>query len=257
MKKKNSSLLKRRKRKIIKRRIWDFFKLLSIAVFLALAVWGLNFFYNSEYFKIKGIGIEDNTHYKDEEIVMLVDDIIGANIFEVDKKETEDIVTGELNWVKEAELSKIFPDKVIIILTERKPYLKIVCRDEYYLVDDEGVILERIDDNKIDSYGHLILVKNAVSYGVNIGEKVAKKNVLSCAEIYRVFDAELKNLVEEARIEDNFSGDIVFETVDGKDIIFGDSSYTVEKIEALKQLLKEETNCNIIDLRSPDNPVIE
>jgi len=228
-----------------------------IAVFLALVVWGLNFFYNSEYFKIKSIDIRDNIHYKNEEIVMLVDYIIGTNIFEVDKKETEDKVAGELNWAKEAELSKIFPDKVVIRLVERKPCIRIVCRDEYYLVDDEGVILERIDENKIDSYGHLILVRNAVSYGVNIGEKIAKKNVLSCAEIYRVFDEGLKNLVEEAWIENNLSGDIVFETVDGKEIIFGDSSYTVEKIEALKQLLKEETNCNIIDLRSPENPVIE
>ncbi len=228
-----------------------------IAVFLALVVWGLNFFYSSEYFKIKSIDIQDNAYYKDEDIVAMIDKIIGTNIFEVDKKGVEDTVAGKLNWVKEAELSKIFPDKVIIKLVERKPYLKIVCRDEYFLVDDEGVVLDKINEGEIDSYGHLILVRNAVSYSVNIGEKIAKKNVLSCAEVYRVFDAGLKNMVKEARIEENLSGDIVFETNDGKEIIFGDSSYAVEKIEALKQLLKEETNCNIIDLRSPENPVIK
>jgi len=228
-----------------------------VALFFVLVIWGLNFFYNSEYFKIKSIDIQDNDHYEDEDVTELMGGIIGINIFEVDKKEIEDILAAELNWVKGAELSKIFPDKVIIKLVERKPCIRIVCRDEYFLVDDEGVVLDRIVGDEIDSYDYLILVRNAVSYTVNTGEKIAKKNVISCAEIYRAFDSSLKNIILEARIKDNQAGDIVFETIDGKEIVFGDSSYTIEKIEALKQLLKEEPNCNIIDLRSPENPVIK
>jgi len=257
IKKNNNSLLTRRRRKIIKRRIWDFLKLLLIAVFFILVVWSLNFFYNSEYFKIKSIDIQDNNHYEDGDVTRLLGGIIGMNIFEVDKKEIEDILAVELNWVKEAELSKIFPDKVIIRLVERKPYIRIVCRNEYFLVDNEGVVLDRIGEGKVDSYGYLILVRNAVSYSVDIGEKIAKKNVLSCAEIYRAFDSSLKSIIMEAGIKDNPAGDIVFETIDGKEIVFGDSSYMVEKIEALKELLKEEPNCNIIDLRSPESPVIK
>jgi hypothetical protein len=61
----------------------------------------------------------------------------------------------------------------------------------------------------------------------------------------------------EARLEDNVSGDIVFETKDGKEIIFGDSSDIVKKVEILKQLLKEETDYTIMDLRSPESPVIK
>ncbi len=231
--------------------------MLLIAIFFAAAVWGLNYFYNSEYFKIKSVDIQDNTHYEDEEIITLIQDLVGNNIFEVNKKKIEDTITEELNWIKEVELSKIFPDKVIIKLIERKPSLKIVYKSEYFLVDDEGVVLDKISKENSDNYNDLVLVKNAVNYNVAIGEKIAKKNVLSCVEIYKVFDSELKSIIKEARLENNISGDIVFCTNDRKEIIFGDSSDIAKKVEILKQLLKEETNYTIMDLRSPESPVIK
>jgi len=227
-----------------------------IAIFFGLIIWGLNFFYNSEYFKIKSIEIQNNTHYKDEEIKELVKEIIGTNIFEVSKKSVEDTITEELNWVKDTELSKIFPDRIIIRLTERKPYLKIIYKNDYFLIDSEGVVLDKIRKENLDDYKDLILVRNAVGYNVNIGEKIAKKNVLSCAEIYKILDTDLKSIIKEARIETNISGDIVFCTNDGKEIIFGDGNNIAKKVEILKQLLKEETEYIIIDLRSPESPVI-
>lgn len=111
-----------------------------ICLFFAAVVWGLNYFYKSEYFKVKNIDIQNNTHYKDEEVKVLIPKVIGVNIFEINKKKVEETIARELNWVKEAELRKIFPDKVIIKLDERKPYLKIVYKDRYFLMDSEGVV---------------------------------------------------------------------------------------------------------------------
>lgn len=220
-------------------------------------MWGLNYFYNSDYFKIKSIDIQNNTHYEDEEIGTFIQDLMGSNIFEVNKKKIEDTITGELNWVKETELSKIFPDKVIIELIERKPYLKILYKGEYFLVDDEGVVLDKINEENSGNYEDLILVRNAVNYNITIGEKIAKKNVLSCVEIYKFFDSELKSIIKEAKLEDNISGDIVFCTNDKKEIIFGDSSDIAKKVEILKELLKEQPNYTIMDIRNPESPVVK
>jgi len=216
----------------------------------------LNFFYNSEYFKVKNIDVKDNTHYDNEEILDLIPEVIGANIFEINKKIVEETITGELIWVKEVELSKIFPDRVIVKLVERKPELIIVYKNDYFLMDGEGVILDKITEKNLNNYKDLLLIKNAVSYNVSIGEKIAKKNALSCIDIYKAFDSEMKSTINEARLEDNISGDIVFETIDGKEIIFGDSSETVKKIEALKQILEDETDYTVIDIRSWENPVL-
>ncbi|MDD5600401.1 MAG: FtsQ-type POTRA domain-containing protein [Actinomycetota bacterium] len=206
---------------------------------------------------MKSIEIQGNKHYKDEEIKTLVEDLTGSNIFEVNKKKIEDALTKKLSWIKETELSKVFPDKIVIEITERKPCLKIVYLGNYFLVDDEGVVLDKIDKESLDKYKDLILVRNAVNYSINVGEKIAKKNVLSCAEIYDFFDSDLKNLIKEARLDDNISGDIIFHTVNGREIIFGDSSDISKKVEILKELLEGQSNCSIIDLRISDNPVIK
>ena len=225
-------------------------------MFFASAVWGLNYFYNSEYFKVKNIDVEDNTHYKNEEILDLIPGVVGASIFEINKKSVEDTITGGLTWVKRVELSKIFPDRIVVRLVERKPELILVYKADYFLMDSEGVILDKIDKKNMNNYKDLLLIKNAVSYNVSVGEKIAKKNALSCIDIYKAFDSEMKSIINEARLEDNISGDIVFETKDGKEIIFGDSSYTVKKIEILKKILEEEINFTELDIRSWESPVI-
>lgn len=201
--------------------------------------------------------MQDNEHYEDEEVTILIPEVIGANLFDINKKVVEDTIAEELNWVKDAELSKIFPDRVVIKLIERRTDLIIFYRDEYFLMDSEGVILDKIEMGDLDTFGDLILVKNAVSHGINIGEKIAKKNVLSCADIYKAMDSQMRSVIKEASIEGNVSGDIIFETYDGKEIIFGSGSEVIKKIEILKQLLKEETDYTIIDLRSWENPVVK
>ncbi len=228
-----------------------------ISIFFVAVVWGLNYFYHSDYFKVKNIDVQDNEHYKDEEVTALIPEVIGTNLFDINKKIVEDTIAEELDWVKDAELSKIFPDRLVIKLVERKPDLIIFYKDEYFLMDDEGVILDKIEIGNLDVFGDLILVKNAVSYRINIGEKIAKKNVLSCADIYKAMDSQMRSMIKEARIEDDVSGDIVFETYDGREIIFGSGNEVIKKIEILKQLLKEETDYTIIDLRSWENPVVK
>jgi len=200
--------------------------------------------------------VQDNEHYKDEEVTILIPEVIGANLFDINKKVVEDTIAEELNWVKDAELSKIFPNRIVVKLIERRPDLMIFYRDEYFLMDSEGVILDKIEMGDLDTFGDLILVKNAVSHGINIGEKIAKKNVLSCADIYKAMDSQMRSLIKEARIEDNIQGDIIFKTYDGKEIIFGDGSVIIKKIEILKQLSLTEVT-DYIDLRSTENPVVK
>jgi cell division protein FtsQ len=229
---------------------------LLILIFFAAVLWGLNYFYHSDYFKVKNIDVQDNEHYKDEEVTALIPEVIGVNLFDINKKIIEDTIADELDWVRDAELSKIFPNRVVIKLIERRPDLIILYKDEYFLMDGDGVILDKIEMENLNSYGDLILVKNAVSHRINIGEKVAKKNVLSCADIYKAMESKMRSIMREARIEGNVSGDIIFETYDGMEIIFGNGSEVIKKIEILKQLLKEEMDYTIIDLRSWENPVV-
>jgi len=257
--KKNKLLIRRRKVAI--RRFWRFFRLFLISIFFVGMLWGLNYLYNSNYFKIKSIEVEGNSHYQDSVIKEQLADTVGTNIFEVNVKKADYKLIENLFWIKEVKLSKVFPDEIKITVRERNPYIRMAYGNKLYLADDEGVILEEIGRDEQEKYCRLILVRNAVDYYPEPGEKIAKKNALSCGRIYLILDSKIKEDIKEAKLAKNVYGDIIFLTTEEKEIIFGSSDNIVQKCEILKQimnqLLIEEFEYDTIDLRIVENPTVK
>lgn len=248
-----------RKRKITLRKWLSFLWILLIAGLFVSAIWGMNYFYNSGYFKIKKIEIKGNNFYKKENIEDIVKDLKGTNIFEIDKKKYEDNLVDNFARLKKAEIIKVFPDSLIIQVVERMPLLIIMHENSYFLMDDEGVILEEIS-NDLKDYEDYLIAKDVIEFNPEIGQKIAKKNVLSSAEIYKHLNNETKEKIKFSGILNNIAGDIFFETIDGKVIIYGNSSEIIKKNTILEQIFKdlqnENINYSIIDLRVADNPVV-
>lgn len=249
-----------RRRKIILKKWLSVFWIIVIIILFGLALWGLNYFYNSDYFKIKKIEIKGNNFYKSEEIIAAVNDLKGINIFEVDKKKYENIISSNFARLKDAQISKIFPDRLIISIKERTPFLILLFKTQYFLVDNEGVILERFAEIN-EEYKDFLIVENAINHIPEIGEKIAKKNILSAGDIYKSFSEELKKNIKSAGITMDASGDIFFKTVDNKIIIYGNSNEITKKNTVLEQIFKDLHNekiyYSIIDLRISDNPVVK
>ncbi|MEI7616508.1 MAG: hypothetical protein WCJ54_07315, partial [Actinomycetota bacterium] len=112
-----------------------------------------------------------------------------------------------------------------------------------------------------EEYKDLLIAKDAISYMPALGDKIARKNVISSAIIYNAFAKDIKIKIKYAMISNNSSGDILFETIDGKMIIYGDSKEITKKNLVLEQILKdlknENTYYSIIDLTISDNPVVK
>jgi len=77
--------------------------LFGISVFGG-TILGLNYFYNSDYFKIKGIEVINNNYYRTEELQTFLETLKGRNIFEIEKKQTELSIEENYSRIKEAEL---------------------------------------------------------------------------------------------------------------------------------------------------------
>ncbi|MCE5330448.1 FtsQ-type POTRA domain-containing protein [bacterium] len=249
-----------RKRKIILRKWLSVLWILLVVGLFVAAILGMNYFYNSDYFKVKKIEIKGNSFYKKEDIADKVKDLTGTNIFEIDKKKYEDNLINSFARLKKAEILKVFPDSLTINVVERTPLLIVLYKNSYFLVDNEGVILEKIADDLKNYKGYLI-AKDVVEFVPEIGQKIAKKNVLSSAEIYRYLSEDIKRKIKFAGIFNDAEGNIFFETIDGKVIIYGNSNEIIKKNTILEQIFKdlqnENINYSIIDLRVTDNPVIK
>jgi cell division septal protein FtsQ len=253
--------LSSRKRRNIKRKFILFVKITAIFLLLGALVFGFNYLYNSRYFKIKIVMVTGNSHYSSEQVKKVADVAIGANIFEINKKNIEDKLAAELTWVSSSSLRKVFPDKIEISITERKPYIRLVYGGKYFILDKEAVVLDEISGEEPFPYSGYLLVKNGIKFYPEIGEKIAKKSILGAAAIYDALDVELKSIVKEAYISSSTNSDIILITFDNKQIIFGTSDKIADKNVILKQILiqiyEDEITYSIIDLRNIENPVIK
>ena len=253
-------IIAKRKRRSLKRKFFFALWILLFFAFFVFLIWGFNFFYNSNYFKISSIKVSGNEKYPEQEILEVANLFYGLNIFEADKKKIEDALLKELIWLKSASMKKVFPDKIEITVAERKPFVKAVYGTDCYIIDDEGIVLEKINVKDSGNYDNIITVKNAFKYRPGEGEKIAKKNLLSCGLIYRTLDLELKEEIREAYIIENFAEDIVFLTSNDIKIIFGTSDRIEEKNAILRVVLEKLESQGIsyseIDLRNVDNPLI-
>jgi cell division protein FtsQ len=253
--------LSSRKRRSIKRKFILFLKIIAILLLLGGLVFGFNYLYNSKYFKIKTVIVTGNSHYSSGQIIKAADVAVGANIFEINKKNIEDKLTAELTWISSISLRKVFPDKIEISITERKPYIRLVYGGKYFILDKEAVVLDEISVDQSSLYSGYLLVNNGIKFYPEIGEKIAKKSILSAADIYDALDVELKSIIKEAFISSGTNSDIILITFDNKQIIFGTSDKIVDKNAILRQILiqihEDEITYSVIDLRNIENPVIK
>jgi cell division protein FtsQ len=253
--------LSSRKRRNIKRKFVLFVKITAIFLLLGALVFGFNYLYNSKYFKIKSVIVTGNGHYSSTQIKKVADVAVGANIFEINKKNIEDKLAAELTWISSTSLRKVFPDKIEISITERKPYIRLVYGGKYFILDKEAVVLDEISDEELSLYSGCILVTNGIKFYPEIGEKIAKKSILSAADIYDALDVELKKIIKKAFINGTSNSDIILITFDDKQIIFGTSDKIVDKNAILRQILiqihENEIVYSVIDLRNIENPIIK
>ena len=92
---------------------------------------------------IKEIVVQGNYHTAKEEIVRQLDLEPGMLLFDVDLVDKQ-VAVESLPYVKTAQLSRQWPDRLLVSVTERVP-VAIVSLEKLYYVDGDGHIFKQID----------------------------------------------------------------------------------------------------------------
>lgn len=157
-------------------------KIIIYTIFTIILLSALfSFIFFTNVFSIKKVTVINNNKVDEKTIIDNSNIKVGSsNFFLIDTKQISDSVK-KIPYIENAEVSKKFPNKVEIAVTERASSYVIKVNDEYYLIDIDGTILEKIEN--VDENQNIIII---LPSDLNISE-----GVLDEANINRLKNVEI------------------------------------------------------------------
>ena len=241
------------KRKLIfKKRVFCY-------LFLILTLFLISFYLIcfSSFFQVKEVEISGNQKVPAQIIKNLIEEKLSQrillfhskSIFLTNLKELEKRLLSKFPQIKKVDFNRDLPNKLIVLIEERKP-VAIFCQNkEYFFVDEEGIIFEEISEK-----GSWLVIRNSfLSRDIKLGEEIIEKKNLT--QILKI-KSELKNLglginsteiINEQRVNAS--------TSEGWEIYFDLQDKISQQIFNLSLVLKEKIssqerrNLEYIDLR--------
>jgi len=149
-----------------------------------------------------GLRVEGIKHATMAQVHKVFQDDFGRSIYLVNLPERRRDLLA-ISWVKDASLSRVWPNHLQIRLRERKPFANVILQipnegalaSRVALIDDEGVILETIADPKAD-----LPVLHGISLSMN--EDARRLRVQRVQRMFR--DAgELADGISEVDVSDS------------------------------------------------------
>ena len=245
--KKTSRVEKKLKRKKIFFRFILLIFLLSMSMMLAL---------KTTFFNIKSIKVLGNNKISRDIIVSGSLINIGENIFKISTKSGEKSLYN-LPYIKNVQIKRKFPNKIIIEIEERKEIGTIKNMNSYMYFDIDGFVLD-IRNNEEENLPIIV--------GLNNIEKIKPgENIFNQVELEEVFDFiiqsnQLKMLSKMARIDLTNIDNINIVLKNSIVVAFGTIDNVEYKLSFLKEILediqKKQIKCKMILMNKGDNPVI-
>ncbi|MDO9555427.1 MAG: FtsQ-type POTRA domain-containing protein [Atribacterota bacterium] len=236
-------------------------RLIKILIFyLAIGFLGWNFFtfiFSSNFCNIEEVIVKGNDCLSEDEIFYKSGIQLGENIFKLDLKRSKDFLMQE-PWIKEVEIKRVIPNKIIISIKERKPAAIVHIGEECFSSTKEGIVLSKIDRPE-EKFG-LPLILGLELDEIKIGEIIGKPEFRTALE--SINSAEVILPKKFCRVEilspDDFmicnKDNTLKVRVNGPEVIINKENLLRE---ALEKIEKEKLLVEYIDIRFKDSLVIK
>jgi len=151
--------MKSKKKKPKKRRLF-------FLVFILLILLAFYIVFETDFFYIKEVLVDNNKVLTDDYIKEKTDINKTHNIFLVEIESIENNLEKE-TYIKNADVKRKLPDKIIINIEERKGIISYDYNNKRYLLDFDGVVLKEIENEE-----NLFKVSSEIKSRVKIGSKI-------------------------------------------------------------------------------------
>ena len=162
-------------------------------------------------------------------------------------------------WIKESKISKVYPNKLSISISERKLVLAEANENfpnKWYGVDSDGYILTVIDTKKANNYPKLVTPKEII-----LNSQDDKLNIKYVLQVDSIISEKDKKNIKYYKIDTGGNVSFVYDT--GKrtfEVKIGDAENASEKMkifDAMREQMGNQINyLEYIDLRYSE-PVVK
>ena len=178
--------------RIVKKTILVAFQLLLLSFFFFICHWVYVSLLGDPYFRVREVELEGNRNIPKETLLSLT--VMGGmpNLFSINLKEAVKRIESH-PWIEQVQVRKVFPNKILIQIEERKP-IAIIQLEELYYIDAKGEVFSPVGDRDKYNYPYLtglnrqVLEKNPVE---------AKRLITKALELLRIAEREKVPPLEE------------------------------------------------------------
>lgn len=210
------------------------------------------------FFKVSDAQISGLYYLEKNALDNQLEDIKGQNIVFLKKKEIIDNFKSN-SYVKEAEVKRKFPNKIMVEITERKPVALLVTSDGFIQVSQGAVFLDiRQSPGKYD----LPFITGIELYAIpGVGKIIEDDYLREALHIISSSKGALMNKIAEINVDNKR---IVAYTRNGITVLLGDSDDIDNKLKMLESIMEEIVDVTVplleidyIDLRFKNSYVIK
>lgn len=190
---------------------------------------------DQELFRVRAVVVNGCETRPAEEVTALSAVEYGQSIFEIDL----DAVRAGVErspYYRVEDVGRVYPDRIKIVVHERRPRAVVLNLGAYLIMDEEGFILEIRPDK---GYATCPMVEGLKVITYNVGQQVDSSDALQLRAMGAVLDAieqqEVAELISTIALDNVL--DIRLTTVDGYRVRIGDTGDLAQKLSWLKGTL--------------------
>ncbi len=139
--------------KILKKTIRLALQLLVLSFFLFVGHWVYGHLLEDPYFRVREIDVEGGRRISKETLLSLTVIEGMPNLFSVKLKDVIKRLEAH-PWIARVRVGKVFPNKIVIQIEERKP-MAIIQLEELYYIDTKGEIFSPVGESDEYNYPYL------------------------------------------------------------------------------------------------------
>jgi cell division protein FtsQ len=202
----------------------------------------------SKAFQIAGVDVAGVRHLSENELKNIAGVFTGQNIFRVNLEEAARSARAN-PWVKEVRIYRRLPNRVSMVVSERSPVAVLDTGSGQYLVDGEGVIIDRLskESASAQSLPTVAIKDHKARLGDQVGTEGMAEALTLLAELSARGGWQLAEITIKANSPETLS--VIYAEYEFK---IGSGNYS-EKLRRLAEVMADvkQRNLNIayVDLR--------